>query len=100
MYVYFLPSPLSIYILSFVSSNKSDFQIRSLPHDTTGGTKRPEQTEPFFLSFYIYVNKGLFERDLLQKLQLWFSSFTIKQLQQIVKVSSSSVWFVYELQLL
>jgi hypothetical protein len=45
-------------------------------------------------------NKGLFERALLQKLQLWFSSFTIKQLQQIVKVSSRSVWLVYGLQLL
>jgi hypothetical protein len=44
--------------------------------------------------------KGLFERALLQKIQLWFSSFTIKQLQQIVKVSSRSVWFVYGLQLL
>jgi hypothetical protein len=44
--------------------------------------------------------KGLFERALLQKLQLWFSSFTIKQLQQIVKVSSRSVWLVYGLQLL
>jgi hypothetical protein len=43
---------------------------------------------------------GLFERALLQKLQLWFFSFTIKQLQQIVKVSSRSVWFVYGLQLL
>jgi hypothetical protein len=44
--------------------------------------------------------KALFGRASLQKLQLWFSSFTIKQLQQIVKVSSRSVWFVYGLQLL
>jgi hypothetical protein len=49
---------------------------------------------------YTFEIKTLFGRVSLQKLQLWFSSFTIKQLQQIVKVSSRSVWFVYGLQLL
>jgi hypothetical protein len=47
-----------------------------------------------------YDIKVLFGRASLQKLQLWFSSFTIKQLQQIVKVSFRSVWFVYGLQFL
>jgi hypothetical protein len=49
----------------------------------------------FITSFLHMYIKGLFERALLQKLQLWFFSFTIKQLQQIVKVSFRSVWFVY-----
>jgi hypothetical protein len=71
---------------------------------------RNNRTRPKSLFVYFSIDpnpshvlrwiKGLFERALLQKLQLWFSSFTVKQLQQIVKVSSRNVWFAYGLQLL
>jgi hypothetical protein len=45
------------------------------------------------------ASDGLFGRALLQKnkLQLRFSSFSIKQLQQIVKVGFRSVWLAYGL---